>query len=172
VANPTIAQIPFAGVNLFFAFGYVMASGIMTKEWRPFFALVVMTSVMSVYANAWSPSYLGLAVLCVAAVFIAIKTDAGVVPKWLAKAGDYSYGLYLAHMSIIVTIYTLAQGWPLWAMIVSMLSCGLLGGLAFGRLEQWLYVSYWRPLAKRVKLNDARCTRGPSTGEFVPIQSD
>lgn len=149
VANPTIAQIPFAGVNLFFTFGYVMASGMMTKEWRPFFALVVLTSIMSVYANAWSPSYLGLAVLCVAAVFIAIKTEANLVPYWLVKAGDYSYGLYLAHMSIIVAIYTLAPGWSLWAMVAVTLPCGLLGGLAFGRLEQWLYVNCWRPIARR-----------------------
>jgi exopolysaccharide production protein ExoZ len=148
VANPSITQIPFAAVNLFFAFGYVMASGMMTKEWRPFFALVVLTSIMSVYANAWSATYLALAVLCASAVFISINTDAALVPKWLTRAGDYSYGLYLAHMSIVVAIYKMAPAWPLWAMIITLLSTGVAGGLAFGRLEQWLYLKYWRPLAR------------------------
>lgn len=148
VANPTAAQIPFVGINVFFVIGYVMASGMMTKDWRPFFALAVLTSIMSVYANAWSGSYLGLAVLSASAVFIAIKMDAGLVPKWLVKAGDYSYGLYLVHMSIIVAIYTLAPGWSLWVMLAATLSCGLLGGLAFGYGEQWLYKRYWRPLAR------------------------
>lgn len=154
-ANPTVLQIPFAAVNLFFAFGYVMASGMMTKDWRPFFTLVVLTSAMSVYANAWSLTYLGLAVVCASAVFIALKTDAGLVPKWLAKAGDYSYGLYLAHMSIIAAIYNSASGWPLWAMLAATLSCGLAGGLAFGRLEQWLYVNYWKPIAKMASSDQA-----------------
>ncbi|TPK18050.1 acyltransferase [Mesorhizobium sp. B2-5-7] len=154
-ASPTAAQIPFASVNLFFVIGYVMASGIMTKDWGPFFALLVLTSVMTVYANAWSGSYLGLAVLCASAVFVAMKADAVLVPAWLAKAGDYSYGLYLAHMSIIAAIYSWAPGWPFWAMISVMLCTGLVGGLAFGRLEQWLYVRYWRPLAKTAKLDQA-----------------
>ncbi|MER8654401.1 acyltransferase [Mesorhizobium sp. M0847] len=148
VANPTATQMPLVGVNLFFVTGYVMASGMMTKDWRPFFIMLVLTSIMSVYANAWSGTYLGLAVLSASAVFVALKIEAGLVPKWLAKAGDYSYGLYLAHLSIISAIYTLAPGWPLWAMVVTMLCAGLGGGLMFGRLEQWLYVRYWRPIAK------------------------
>ncbi|MER9603417.1 acyltransferase [Mesorhizobium sp. M0243] len=152
VANPTLTQIPFAAVNLFFAFGYVMALGMMTREWRPFFAMVLLTSAMSVYANAWSATYLALAVLCGSTVFIAIKADEGLVPKWLAKAGDHSYGLYLAHLPIIAAIYNWAPGWPLWAMIAATLSCGLLGGLAFGRLEHWMYTRYWRPIAKGAHL--------------------
>ncbi|RWN26519.1 MAG: acyltransferase [Mesorhizobium sp.] len=151
VANPTATQIPLVGVNLFFIIGYVMASGMMTKDWRPFFTLLVLTSIMSVYANAWSGTYLGLAVLSASAVFVALKIDAGSVPKWLGKAGDYSYGLYLAHLPIIFAIYTLAPGWPLWAMVVAMLCAGLAGGLMFGRLEQWLYDKYWRPVAKTAR---------------------
>ncbi|SDA39014.1 acyltransferase family protein [Mesorhizobium qingshengii] len=167
VLNPTAIQIPFSGVNLFFVLGYVMASGMMTRDWRPFFALVLLTSVMSLYANAWSQSYLGLGVLCASAVFISIWIEAGFVPKWLAKAGDYSYGLYLAHLSIVFAIYKAAPGWPLWAMIVATLSCGLLGGLAFGRLEQWLYRKYWRPIAKR-----ANRDREFSAPDLAAIRSD
>ena len=160
VANPTATQIPLVGVNLFFIIGYVMASGMMTKDWRPFFALLGLTSIMSVYANAWSGTYLGLSVLSASAVFVAIKVDAGLVPKWLAKAGDYSYGLYLVHLSIIVAIYTWAPGWPLWGMIAATLSCGLIGGLAFGRLEQWLYLRYWKPIGASAKLDRASLSKG------------
>ncbi|TGT63705.1 acyltransferase [Mesorhizobium sp. M00.F.Ca.ET.170.01.1.1] len=147
-ASPTATQIPFAALNLFFVLGYVMASGMMTREWRPFFALVLLTATATLFANAWTQFYLAQSVLCAAAVFVGINISSGLVPRWMAKVGDYSYGLYLAHLAIVVAIYELEPGWPLWAMISVTLSCGLLGGLAFGRAEQWLYKRYWRPMSK------------------------
>lgn len=172
VLNPTAAQIPFAGVNLFFVLGYLVASGMMTEDWRPFFTVVVITTLTSIFANAWSQSYLSLAVLCVSAVFIAIKTRADLVPKWLVIAGDYSYGLYLFHLSIVYGLYSLAPGWPLGTMILVTLFCGLSAGLAFGRFEQWVYARYWRPIAKRAEAREDH-PAGITVGTTLAvIQSD
>ncbi|MER8806015.1 acyltransferase family protein [Mesorhizobium australicum] len=160
VLNPVATQIPFAAANLFFILGYVLASGTMTKDWKPFLALVCLSSVMILYAGAWSASLFALAALCGSAVIGAIRIKTSLVPMWLSKAGDYSYGLYLIHMSLVVVIALSMSGWPLWTVIAATLFGGLLGGVMFGRLEQWFYFRYWRPMAKRGSIRESSLPRG------------
>lgn len=151
VATPNVWQIVLSPLNVYFVFGYVLASALMTKDWRPLMALIVGVSLGVIYFNGWPQHYLVLAVLCVSAVFIAISLKASSVPRWASKLGDYSYGLYLTHVQVIVAIVTIdgVKSWPLWVTIPVCFVIGGGVGLAFGVFEQWLYQRCIKPLVRQ-----------------------
>jgi peptidoglycan/LPS O-acetylase OafA/YrhL len=61
------------------------------------------------------------------------------VPKFLERAGDYSYGLYLSHTIFIAAAMYLmvrfAHGAPLAAYFIAAIGVALAAGLTFGAAE-------------------------------------
>ncbi|WAX98150.1 acyltransferase (plasmid) [Aminobacter sp. NyZ550] len=150
VANPTLAQIVLAPVNIFFTFGYILASSMMTKDYLPLAVLTLIVSVTSLIFGGWPAPYLGLAMLCVSAVALGISASPKLVPSWLENAGNSSYGLYLLHMPIISVFSPAITGWSVGAAVCLLLVIGGCAGLAFGAADQALYQRFLKPLARDI----------------------
>lgn len=60
----------------------------------------------------------------------------------VVRCGDYSYGLYLLHNTIIVAIASrvVPAGWSAATLFAVLVCAGLAGGCAFGAFEQAIYV--------------------------------
>ena len=63
----------------------------------------------------------------------------GVASRLLGRWGDYSYGLYLSHVTIIRVIYRLCGDWPFWRAWCLAVLCAGVAGVVFGQLDLSLY---------------------------------
>jgi peptidoglycan/LPS O-acetylase OafA/YrhL len=139
-----------------------------------FFVAGLFVSIMNVKISSSIPSvYLGVAAICIWGVSnsIAFPSPAPLFilqsisfiflievskkidfPNAIVRLGDYSYGIYLAHMIIIVAVLAIlkANGVQMrFAAIFSiLLLCALVGGCVFGWLEYKLHNQFVRQLFK------------------------
>jgi peptidoglycan/LPS O-acetylase OafA/YrhL len=90
--------------------------------------------------------------------------------KHLARAGDWSYGLYLIHVPILIAVC--AAGAMLSApaklvFVVAFVVAGA-GGLAFGWAEHSIYANHLRALANTMSASLTTVFQTKRVGEHFP----
>ncbi|WP_322843643.1 acyltransferase [Pseudomonas sp. B33.4] len=157
VAMPTLAEIPLSPLNIYFIAGFFLSRILLSeKQGLALFALFLI-AVSSIFIPAMKGP-LSTCALTIVAIIWAIKSAP--LPKFLNNLGDYSYGIYLAHLPIIYCVYWAVKDTDtnistsiLW-MVIAALPIAIL----FGKIEHQLYRTKIRPgidnfIGKRMMTN-------------------
>lgn len=133
-AGLTIALSP---VNLVFIVG--MTAWWLRNDVHPLFAAVVGLGVGGIYFNDLATgvpnSYLAYTIPSACFVLALWRMQ---VPRWVSRAGDASYGIYLLHVPVLLACYSMlpGSGWP---KVIASVAIALLTTGAFGLLEHHCY---------------------------------
>ena len=136
IAQPDIYQIFLSPANLYFIFGNLLGSLYKYQSIGPFVLASLFLAFFSHYFSLVSAGevILILMVISIVALFIVYPSC---FSGWMARGGDYSYGIYLFHLPIIYTIYYYARDEQAqfgYIFTIMMLTGGLIT-LFFGFLE-------------------------------------
>jgi exopolysaccharide production protein ExoZ len=110
--SPTIATLPFFGINAGFIFGIVGA------HWRERFPALpsILAGVVVLVLTDTFPSRLAMVQVAGGAALIVMGLLAierqGRLPRlpWLRRLGDWSYAMYLVHVPVILATFKLMPG--------------------------------------------------------------
>jgi peptidoglycan/LPS O-acetylase OafA/YrhL len=152
--TPTIETIPFQFFNMFFIVGALtyyanrrlsMPSILARAILGSCAALVVAWPFLErIHTFAINELYV-FAGCCVGILLSAKELRGTSAPmQWLAKAGDYSYGIYLIHASVLYIAFTLAlRQYGELPSIFAFIGFGfaLIGGIGMGMLDVRIHTS-------------------------------
>jgi peptidoglycan/LPS O-acetylase OafA/YrhL len=151
IAGP--GTILFSPFNLFFIGGFLLFGALQRRQQGPFILwLILILADFFWRGSILSLFYLQVLMGCGALLALASLWPNLSWPGFLARLGDWSYGFYLMHLSVVVALYDVLKQhnvgfWPAFAIL---LSAGFLGGSLFGALEHRLYRNVMRPWADRL----------------------
>lgn len=145
-----VAEIFFAPFNLFFIGGFLLFGAI--REGRRFALAAWLLLVLAESIGARgvvSQFYVEIVVIGGVLLALAAWLPDLPWPRFLARLGDGSYGLYLVHAPIIRILFVsvAGAGHGFWFAFALFFGAGLAGGCLFGLVEFRLYRDYMRPLA-------------------------
>ena len=157
ITNPVwaladVTDIFFAPFNLFFIGGFLLFGAI--REGRRFalaaWLLLVLAESLGV-RGVVTGFYVEVIVIGGGLLALAALLPDLPWPRFLARLGDGSYGLYLVHAPIIRVLFVSVAGGGhgFWLAFAVFFGVGLAGGCLFGLIEFRLYRDYMRPLADR-----------------------
>lgn len=148
-----IAMIPFAPFNLFFVGGFLLFGALHGSQRLAYVLWLMVVMAELIWLGAVMSPYYAKVILG-GAVLLALASLLPRIswPWFLVRLGDWSYGLYLMHLPIIVLLYLFLkeERHGFWLAFAILLGAGLVGGGAFGFVEYFLYRDRMRPLADRL----------------------
>ncbi|MHC3822514.1 acyltransferase family protein [Pseudomonas sp. G3-19] len=158
VAMPTVSEIAFSPLNIYFIVGFFLSRILLSKSPQiGYMALFISASSSIFFYGMKAP--VAVCALTIAAIIWAIKSPT--LPKVMNTLGDYSYGIYLVHTAVIYCIYLEVQknGGTLYTSVALMAIAALPVAVLFGKLEHWVYKYKIRPgidnLLRRAKPSPA-----------------
>ncbi|HWA44312.1 MAG TPA: acyltransferase [Hypericibacter adhaerens] len=152
-ASAGAGTILFSPFNLYFIGGFLLCGALQHGRRFALALWLAMILVESLWRGAVMNEFHIRLILCGGAGLALASLLPWIPwPRLLARIGDWSYGLYLVHLPIIVALYQLLKddGPGFWPAFAIFFGAGLAGGSAFGGLEYWLYRRSLRPLADRL----------------------
>lgn len=144
--------ILFSAANVYFIAGYAL-SWAMTHN-RPAAFVAPMLVIFAGQAFA-APGLAGATLylpLCAATVFLAARVEVMKLGAVTVQLGDYSYGLYLLHLPLMVAVSATLKNSGLSFVAIAwimFLLCGT-SAMAFGWLDHKVYKSTLKPAADRI----------------------
>lgn len=147
VAQPNLPQLVVAPLCLLFAMGYCLGHAVGARDPLPLAVLIAMVAGAIHYFQAWSAPVFSQGLFSLALVYLVMALPQRIWPRFAVKVGDWSYGLYLMHLPVLVAVAGLL-GDDYWMRLVLLLSAGSFGGLLFGAIEHRIYQNWLRPLVR------------------------
>ncbi len=151
---PTWQTFVFSPFNVPFLLGiltYYLRDLGRTWRWAVFAGLVVYLAIVPARFKTLEGLWVAYGAAAAVATWFVVQIRQLSTANPLVRVGEYSYGLYLAHVPLIMGTFAilLAHGWLLdsEAAVLLVGAIALVVGLAFGRLEVALHMRL-RPLAK------------------------
>ncbi|MFC4860142.1 acyltransferase family protein [Pseudomonas sp. MAHUQ-62] len=144
-AKPDIGEIFLSPLNIYFICGFFLSRAFFSKKPNLAYLALFLISATGCYFTQMRYQ-VTVCAFGVAAIIFAVKLQP--LPKLLNNLGDYSYGIYLAHLPVIYCIYLALKdsGTGFAATLALMIISALPAAIFFGRMEHWLYKGRIRPV--------------------------
>jgi exopolysaccharide production protein ExoZ len=147
---PSWSTVLASSLNLHFIIGYALGVSYFESSLRPISIVVAGAAGSAVLINPSASVMLTYSIASCALIYLAVMSPASRMKSLVARAGDWSYGLYLFHLpaQLAVHMMLLGSGVPFPVAIAANLVIGGAVGLAFGYLEHLMHERWFKPLAK------------------------
>jgi exopolysaccharide production protein ExoZ len=139
--SPSIAALPFYGINAGFIFGIVGA------HWRDRFpalpsivAGVVLLVLNEVFATRLAMLQVAGATALIVMGLLALERG-GRLPRlpWLKRLGDWSYAMYLVHVPVILATFKLMPGRPPALVVATAALAVVFASAIVGQIDTTVY---------------------------------
>ncbi|UCO97922.1 acyltransferase [Metapseudomonas lalkuanensis] len=147
--KPGPSEILVSPLNLYFICGFFLSRIFFSKN--PGLAYLALFLMAAAGCFILSMRYQAtISAMGIAAIVMAVKSKP--LPNLLNKLGDYSYGIYLAHLPVIYCIHLALKdsGTSFAGALALMTVAALPAAILFGRIEHGLYKGRIRPAVDRL----------------------